>query len=439
MMTQQFAEQELELFQTLLNNLYALNDQNDILQKVRVKAWDHFLELGLPTRRDDVYRYVRLRNYFAQPYVASSVTQVNFDTIAKYVLPECQQSVIVFVNGHYQPSLSKLTALPKKVSVESLTSAMKTFSSFLNSQWARSLKEETDPFAVLNAALHKEGVFLYLPPKTVVEAPIQILNVIDTQSEAMLLMPRLQMFVGAQSEVSLVSTAVHLTGERYGINQVADVVIEEDAHVKLTQIACDKADDIWYFDAVRAILKRNSTFKTIAVTDGAATVRNDYRVALTGENAETSLNGVWMLNGKREAHTHVLIDHQAPNCRSNQLYKGALNDFSRSAFEGKILVRQAAQKTEAFQLNNNLLLSDRANADSKPNLEIFADDVKASHGATVGQLDKEQIFYMKTRGFSESSAKNLLVHGFCQEVIDLIPIESVQQEMRAKAHHYLPV
>jgi Fe-S cluster assembly protein SufD len=144
-----------------------------------------------------------------------------------------------------------------------------------------------------------------------------------------------------------------------------------------------------------------------------------------------------MLNEKRESHIHVLIDHQAPNCRSFQLYKGVVNDFSRSSFEGKILVRQAAQKTDAFQLNNNLLLSDRAHADSKPNLEIFADDVKASHGATVGQLDEEQLFYMQTRGFSKAEAQNMLVYSFSKELLDMIPIESVVNSMNARAKKYL--
>lgn len=144
-----------------------------------------------------------------------------------------------------------------------------------------------------------------------------------------------------------------------------------------------------------------------------------------------------MLADKREAHTHIFMEHQAPHCRSFQLFKSVLNDFSRSSFEGKIMVRQAAQKTEAFQLNNNLLLSDHAHADSKPNLEIFADDVKASHGATVGQLDIDQLFYMKTRGFSDQAAKNLLIFGFCEQVVEMITLPSLREEISARTRHYL--
>lgn len=436
MMTEQRTEQDNQ-FQTLLERLYGEFEPADALQKLRAKAWDRFLELGLPTRSNDVYRYVRLRNLFAQKFESSCPTAITAHAVTPHVLPECRQSVLVFVNGHFSLSLSRTEGISKRVSISSLVEAMRTYGGFLNSQWVKATKEELDPFAALNTALHRDGLFLYVPPKTVVEAPIQILNLVDAQNANMLILPRVQVFAGSQSQLALVSTNAVLTGQNYAINFLADIAIEEDAHVKYTQVSCGESDEIWHFDALRATLKRNSTFKTVSVTDGAGTVRYDYRVTLIGENAEAHLNGVCMLKGKKESHVHVLVDHQAPLCRSLQLFKTALNDFSKAAFEGKIMVRQAAQKTEAFQLNNNLLLSDRANAHSKPNLEIFADDVKASHGSTVGQLDKEQIFYMKTRGFSEAEAKNLLVYSFCQEVIDLIEMPSLHGVLREKVQRYL--
>jgi Fe-S cluster assembly protein SufD len=237
--------------------------------------------------------------------------------------------------------------------------------------------------------------------------------------------------------VRLISTQKNLATSGYFVNQVSEFVIDEGAHVHYTQVLCDEHPQAWHLDAVRATLKRDSTLKTVCVTEGSTTVRTDYKIALTGENAEALLNGVCMLSDKREAHAHIFMEHQAPFCRSFQLFKSVLNDFSRSSFEGKIMVRQAAQKTEAFQLNNNLVLNDHAHADSKPNLEIFADDVKASHGATVGQLDADQLFYMKTRGFSDAEAKNLLVYGFCEQVIEMIPLPSLREEISAKARKYL--
>jgi len=428
---------ESNAFQSLLESLLIKAGSGDSMQKLRLKAWDHFLEMGLPTRETEVYRYIKLRNLFSKSYISSYPTDVSQDTIASYIYPECKESFIVFVNGHYQPKLSNLKALSKKVVVSTLDDAVHTFGAFLNNQWSKSLKEETDPFAIINTALHRDGVFVYLPPKTISVAPLQVLYVIDSRDKPMIQFPRLNLFAGAQSQIDIVSSQALISGNAYCINQVTDIAIEEEGHIRYTQIACGEQPDIWHFDATRANLKRNSTFKTVSVTDGSATLRQDYRVALAGENAEALLNGVWMLEEKREAHTHVIIDHQAPHCRSMQLYKGVLNDFSRSSFEGKILVRQAAKKTDAFQLNNNLLLSERAIADSKPNLEIFCDDVKASHGATVGQLDKEQLFYMKTRGFAEDEAKNLLIYAYCKEVIDMIPLPTLKNFISGRAQRYL--
>lgn len=436
MMTLQSEGQEA--FLALLKDLYSGVGSDDPLQKIRAKAWDHFLSIGLPGPRNDTFRYVPLRKFFARSYVPGIETAPGADAIRAHILPECSGSAIVFINGRFSSEHSRLDALPSRVTVQPLNDATKTYGSFLNNQWSKTLKSEYDPFALANASLHRDGVFIYMAPKTVLEHPIQVLNVIDSGEETMFVMPRVQLFAGAQSEAKIISTYAVLSGAEYAINMVADLSLEEETHVQYIQDATGLGKTAWCFDALRATLKRNSTLKSISVNNGTTGLRLDYRTELNGENAEALLNGVWMLSGKNESHTHVLVDHQAPYCRSMQLFKGVLNDVSRSSFEGKILVRQAAQKTEAFQLNNNLLLSDRANADSKPNLEIFADDVKASHGSTVGQLDAEQIFYMKTRGFTDAEAKNLLVLGYCQEVIEMISVESVRHRLKALAQNYLP-
>jgi len=428
---------EIDDFQSLLWSLYGQMEEADALQKMRSKSWEHFLELGLPKRKDEVYRYVPLKKLFAEKFILSQSSKITSSDVEAHILPECSQSVLIFVNGHFNPELSRIEALPKRMSAMHMAEAMRTYGSFLNSQSARTLKEETDPFATVNGALQRDGLFIYLPPKTIVDVPVQILHVIIAGDAPMLMMPKVQLFAGSQSQISLVSTCANLSQKKYTFNAVIDFALEEDAHVTYTQIAIDPSNDIWNFEALRATLKRNSTLKTIAVNDGATTIRNDYRIALEGENAEALLNGVSILKGKREAHTHVYMEHKAPHCRSLQLFKSSLNDFSSSSFEGKIIVRQAAQKTEAFQLNNNLLLSDHASANSKPNLEIFADDVKASHGSTVGQLDKEQIFYMKTRGFNEDVAKNLLVYSYCQEIIDQITIPSLKESLCKYVRGYL--
>jgi len=230
--------------------------------------------------------------------------------------------------------------------------------------------------------------------------------------------------------VQFVSSKVVLSGKQFFFNQLTELTLEEGAKVRYSQVPADDLDEAWVFDAVRTHLKKNSSFDAVHVTRGSALAAHDYRIVLREENAETTLKGICMLSGKRESHNHVVIDHQAPHCRSTQLFKGVLDDTGRSSFEGKILVKQQALKTDALQQNHNLLLSDQAHVDSKPNLEILADDVKVSHGATVGKVNMDQLFFLKTRGFSETQARNLLVQGFCQEVIDQIPLSSIRENCK---------
>lgn len=432
-MTTLATSEQNETILAFLEQQYSLADPSDPLQKLKAAAWERFQELGLPSRKIEAFCYLKLRNFYAKEFTVASQSDVTLDSIDAHIIPECKQSVLVFVNGFFNPSLSNISGLPKRIVITSLQDAMRTYGTFINNQWTKTLKEETDALAAANAALHQSGLFIYLPPKSVVETPIQILNVIDTQDEAMLIMPRVHVFAGTHSEVDILNSFAVLSGNCYGINQAVDFTVEDCAHVRYNQLGSHTAPNIWHFDAVRAILKRDCNFLTTHATEGSATVRSDYRVIMAGENSQASLNGVWTLNDTREAHTHVLIEHQAPHCKSFQLFKGVLNDASKSSFEGKILVQRPAQKTDAFQLNRNLIISDRAHADSKPNLEIFADDVKASHGATVGQLDNEQLFYMKTRGFSEAEAQNMLIYSFTQEVIDLFSIPSVKQQLTSRA------
>lgn len=410
-----------EAFQALLESHYRQISGADSLQKVRAMAWEQFCKKGLPTKDVEVYQYIKLRELFTSPLTLSSPTEISYSAFKSKIYPQCTQSHLVFVNGHYVPSLSNITDLGNKVVIMPFDQALKSYGALLNNHWNRTFKEERDPFAVVNGAMNRDGVFIYVLPKSAIEKPLQILNLIDMRQEPMLMNPRFSLFLGQHSQLELISSSYALSDSGYCLNQVADFSLEEGARLNYYQINEVQSENAWHFDAARAQLKRDSYLKSVSVTNGSCMVRNDYRVALTGENADASLNGLWQLLGKREAHTNVLIEHLAPQCRSNQLFKGVLNGNSRSSFEGKIYVDQVAQKTEAFQLNNNLLLSDYAHADSKPNLEIFADDVKATHGATMGSLDSDQLFYMTSRGLDCEDANRLLVHGFCQEILEMLP------------------
>ncbi len=418
MMTEQ--QSDSAQLNDILESLHSQMMKLDALTSLRTKSWETFQKLGLPKRKDELFKYMNLTRFYANTYAVADSKTVDEKEIAPYVLPECADSVIVFVNGAFQPELSKLSGLPNKMVVSKLADAMRTYGPLLTNQWTRSTNDEEDPFVAINGACHSDGAFIYLPPKVNCEVPLQLLYVVDVQVPT-LISPRLHLLAGAQSSIKVIGTHAVLCGQGYFVNQVTEISLEDSANVNLSQVNSPTADDVYYFDAVRAFLKRDSSLRTVNLTEGSLTVRNDYRITLFGENSQACLNGVWMLKDKREAHCHVHMEHVAPNCRSNQLFKGVLHDFSHSSFNGKIVVEQLAQQTNAFQLNNNLLLSEGARAESSPNLKIYADDVKASHGATIGQLPDEELFYMRTRGLTETDAKNILVKGFCQEVIDMLP------------------
>ena len=299
-------------------------------------------------------------------------------------------------------------ALPAGVEALPLSQAALTFGAFLNSRWSRSLKEETSAHAALNAAVHGEGLFLSIPPGTKVEAPIHLSHHL---AEGMLAFPRVHLFVGAGAEVELVEM---VSGEGQ-CNGLFDIALEEGARATLTLLHGGAVNS-----SVRATLKRDAHLKTIAYTQSGGGVNHDYRVALGGENSEVDLIGGWQLANDSRMATNIHVEHIAPHCRSSQLFKGVLRDTSRSSFTGKIYVHREAQKTDAFQLNNNLVLSDRASAHSEPNLEIFADDVKASHGSTTGQFDPTELFYLRSRGLSEAAARALLVDAFLKPITSLL-------------------
>lgn len=419
---------EEKRFTEMVEKLFAQKKDEEVLNRLKSKAFDHFLELGLPTKRSEVFQYVKLRKLFSQELALSAPSGIAREEVKKYVLPECAHSYVAIVNGHFRKDLSDLSSLPEKVVATPLSEAMRTFSSLLTNQVTKRLQEESDPFAALNFALSQGGLFLYIPPKTILEQPLQILQVIDSSDSKMMITPRTEFFFGSQAEAKVITTAVPVSGDGYFVNGTLNFALEDGAKVKFVQKVFNLPGKSWYFEALRANLKSESSLTGISLTDGSEAVRFDYRVNLQGENGECFLNGLWLLNQNREAHTHVLMNHQAPNCRSMQFFKGALKDVSHSSFEGKIYVHREAQKTEAFQLNNNLLLSQGAQADCKPNLEIFADDVKASHGATFGKLDESECFYLRTRGISELEAKNLLILGFCKEIIEKIPILSIRAQ-----------
>ncbi len=402
---------------------------SDALAAIRQKAWERFASLGLPNKENDAFRNVSLRDLYSTEFCIDTSTpcpESIAQEIPKALIPESKHSHVVFVNGVYCPHFSDMSALGSGCLVLTFSQAMHSHRHFLDRHLHKAIKEETDPFALLNLALHPLGLFLFIAPKQYILPPIQCIQILSGD-QTHLCAPRIQLALGAHSDVKWISTHLFLNKQQpHCTIPHFDLLLDEGAHCDFVGHLFPLCSD-WCFDTLRAHLKRDAVLKAISVINGSKATRQNIHVQCAGENSEADIKGLWMLKGSLHAHAHVLIDHAAPCTRSMQLFKGILLDASQSSFEGKIIVRQEAQKTQAYQLNNNLILGQAALARSKPNLEIFADDVKASHGATFARPDKAQLFYLKSRGIDEELAQRLLMQGFYQEILNEIPYDFLRK------------
>lgn len=388
---------------------------------LREKCWDHFLELGAPRKAQDAFHYVPLRKFYENSFVQASDLTLSKEDLSSFIYPECQNSCLVFLNGVFSKELSQVRGLPKQVIVLSLKEALRSYGSFINLRISNHLKED-DALCALNAALYPEGAFVFVPAKVEIETPLQCLYIMQGGAEGLaVISPRMHIFMGKGSKMRYIESSNALSNDPFWVNGCVDAVLEEGSSLERISLSHSLPKAAWQFSSLRALLKKESRFFSVTASAALNAAREDIRVNLSEEQASCELYGIGMLQGLQETHTNIRVDHMGPNTRSLQRYKSVLKDFSKTSFQGKIYVDKIAQKTEAYQLNNNLVLGDRAIANSRPNLEIFADDVKASHGATISQLDEASLFYLKARGITQEMANDLLVRGFCKEILDLIP------------------
>ncbi len=368
----------------------------------RALSRDRFLRMGLPEKRGP-FQYFPLSQLYGASFRNGSA-----------VFRGCEENTLIFLDGEFKPELSRLSNL-KDLVILPLEEAQRSYHSILSRRLSQSASEEKDPFALLNLSLHNRGAFVFIPPNALIKNPIRAVHYISRPC-----FPRVQLFVGARARVEWISTVIQDAPQPLWSSLVFDAALDEGAEVHLTQ-NYTLSPESFLFDATRVALKKQARFTAVAVHKGSRALRQDYHLHLAGEEAAAELFGLSLLEDNRQAHVHVRMEHEAPHCRSRQHFKGVLRDHSQSSFEGKIYVHPEAQKTEAYQLNNHLILGERAIANSKPNLEIFADDVKASHGATVSQLRADELFYLQARGISQETAKQLLTRAFCREIIEKIP------------------
>lgn len=407
------------------------------LNRLRESAFERFEQLGFPTTDEEEWKYTNVapiaKRKFAPAALDSRAGAPRLDAaqLEPFLYEEARRSRLVFVNGIYRAELSSLDALTDGAVAASLSEALHSdFAGVIREHLAASADYNEIALTALNMAFISEGAFLFIPKGVRVESPIHLLFLSTGQThEPIVSFPRVLVVAAEGSEATIIESYASLQEDAvYWTNAVVEIVLADNArleHYKLQR----ESQQAFHTATTVAELGRSSSLNSTTITMGAALARHDIRIGLDHEGAECWVDGLYVVGHGQHADTHSLIDHTQPHCTSHQLYKGILDGKSRAVFNGKVFVREGAQKTDAMQTNRNLLLSDEARVDTKPQLEIFADDVKCAHGATVGQLEEEELFYLVSRGLRPELARNLLTYGFAEEVINKIGIESIRTQL----------
>src|SRR5688572_1937202 len=402
-----------------------VNGSNGKLTTVQQQALETFNRMGIPTGRHEEWKYTRIGSIFNKPYafpeksISTSLTAKELD---EFRLPGYEDAnELVFVNGMYDAALSTirsaaLVVFPLEVA------ATNEYKEVVTKHLAHSNRYVKDGIHALNTAFVKQGIFVHIRKGQVAEHPVCIYHVTDARTANIFSQPRTLLHIGEQAEVQLVETSVTIGMPDNFSSHVMEVVVEKDANLEFYKIQNDAPEA----SQVSTTLLRQvgkSYVHTVTITLNGNIVRNNLSIALEAEHAEANLHGLYFLKGESHIDNHTVVDHVKPNCQSNELYKGIIDDNGTAVFNGKIFVQPDAQKTNAFQSNKNILLSEFATVNTKPQLEIFADDVKCSHGCTVGRLDEDGMFYLRSRGISEKIARSLLVHAFAVDILEHIKPE----------------
>lgn len=404
-----------------------LEEGESNLRPLYEAAAARFETLGFPHRKHEMYTFVNTKDLASTPFALQKETSVAAEAIRSHIYPGCENSCLVVVDGRLSAELSDTSALGDSLKVTSIEEAIAEPA--IKNYLLETIENENDVFASINSAFFKPGMAIEVSAKTQLEAPLQILHVSTGSGEGPVTThPRTLIRLGIMAELKLLVKYIGLAGN-YFVNSVQDFLLDEDAGVTYTQVQSDHPGS-WHFSKTRASLKNNSRFRAANASSGCRLARHHYDLYLKKPGAELELNGVSVLRGDEQVHNFIRIHHEAPHCTSRQQFRNIVNDRSRSSIDGTVIVNQGAQMTNSDQLINNLMLSDSAHADTKPNLMIFADDVKCTHGATVGQIDQEQLFYLKTRGLSQEVAKVLLTRSFAESIVQTIQFPAVVEDLR---------
>lgn len=397
------------------------------LTTLRSGALERFRAAGLPSAQDEEWRFTPLGPFVRQDFASQvSVPSVGLPELEPYLFGAAEWPRLVLVDGRFRPELSSVSA-PTGMKLASLKDAL-AGDPEAQAAYGRQAAPEVTPFATLNTAVADDGVLVSVAAGASSEVPVHVLHVASGSAEGVVAHPRLLVLVGRGARVSLIESYVALSPKaRYWTNAVCEVTVAEGAWVEHCRIQRE-SEAGYHLAATHVVQARDSHYRSFSFAMGGAIARHDLAARLAATNTETLLYGLYFGHGDQLVDNHTTIYHDHPNCRSWEVYKGVLADRARGVFNGKIRVLPEAQQTDAKQTNRALLLSDAAKVDTKPQLEIFADDVKCTHGATVGDLDPAALFYCRSRGIPTAEARQLLTYAFAAEVLAEVasaPVRSV--------------
>ena len=409
------------------------NNGSSALTPVEQNAFNTFNTLGIPTVKNEEWKYTRIGGVFNKEYAfnpehfTNSLTSEDINPI-RFPGYEAANE-LVFVNGLYSQNLS--TVRSENLTVVSLEEAASNeYREIVMQHLGHSSKYINDGLNALNTAFAAEGIFVHVKKGKVIEHPVYIYNITDARATNIFSQPRVLIHIGMNAQVIFAETYATFGASESFTNQVTEIVVEKDAVVEYYKIQNDAAHTNQVSTThIRQIGK--SLVNTVTVSLDGGIIRNNLNIAMEAEHSESHFYGLYFLKGNTHVDNHTVVDNVKPHCESNELYKGIVDDKATAVFNGKIFVQKDAQKTNAFQSNKNILLSEEATINTKPQLEIFADDVKCSHGCTVGQLDEKGMFYLRSRGISERAAKSLLVHAFAIDILEHIKPEPIRRYVDA--------
>jgi Fe-S cluster assembly protein SufD len=402
----------------------------DWLAHMRRCSLERFEALGFPTTKNEDWHFTSVSPIIEAAYPPRSAPggDVTPEDLAPFTFGASDWPTIVFVNGVFAPALSSLGALPEGVRVYDLASAVRDNDPLVERHLSKIAPYELHAFTALNSMFVNDGAVVRIAKEFEVERPIHVLFVSDALAAKTQTNPRTLIVAERHSKATVIESYVSTGEASYFTNAVTEVVLEDGANLSHLKIQRE-SPRAFHVGTIEAEQKRDSHYQSFSFSTGASLARTNVYTTLNGEGAGATLNGLYMLDGEQHCDHQTRIEHAQPNCFSRELYKGVLDGASHGVFNGKVYVDPIAQKTDGKQTNNVLLLSERAQVDTKPQLEIFADDVKCTHGATVGRIDQTALFYMKSRGINNDLARRLLTYAFAAEVLETIDVERVRQDL----------